>query len=326
MSKEEYSIEPTVLGAEWDAYIEASENGTIFLMSHYLKSLNAFITPCYVYNRKELRAAFLLIENENKESLLMHDFVIYSGIVFGQPAYKQNYSQINSDRFRLSTFVAKYLMDKYEKIDVALHPTCIDIRPFLWVNYGTELPQYNVDVRYTSYVQIEDFAKADKLEDISIYKKASNSRRQEIRYAIKEGVETKKDFDADQFVQFYEQTMERQQIKVLESTLEEMKILIKNLFEAGLGKMFVSCTKNGEPGSMAFFGTDNKRAYYLFGANDPDLRDKHTGTAVIWDAFKFLSEGGCSEVDLEGVNSPQRGWFKLSFGGDLRPYYQIYKK
>jgi len=26
---------------------------------------------------------------------------------------------------------------------------------------------------------------------------------------------------------------------------------------------------------------------------------------------------------MEGVNSPHRGWFKLSFGGDIRPYYQI---
>ena len=30
------------------------------------------------------------------------------------------------------------------------------------------------------------------------------------------------------------------------------------------------------------------------------------------------------EVDLEGVNSPERGWFKLSFGGDLRCYHQVY--
>ena len=29
------------------------------------------------------------------------------------------------------------------------------------------------------------------------------------------------------------------------------------------------------------------------------------------------------EVDMEGVNSPQRGWFKLGFGGNLLPYYQI---
>ena len=26
---------------------------------------------------------------------------------------------------------------------------------------------------------------------------------------------------------------------------------------------------------------------------------------------------------MEGINSPQRGSFKLSFGGDIRPYYHV---
>ena len=30
-----------------------------------------------------------------------------------------------------------------------------------------------------------------------------------------------------------------------------------------------------------------------------------------------------NKFDFEGVNSPNRGWFKLGFGGDLIPYYQI---
>ena len=87
--------------------------------------------------------------------------------------------------------------------------------------------------------------------------------------------------------------------------------------------MFVTATANGDIGSMAFFCFDNKRAYYLFGANDPQLRDEHTGSAVIWDAFHTLSKAGIKEVDLEGVNSPRRGWFKLSFGGNLIPYYHV---
>ena len=54
------------------------------------------------------------------------------------------------------------------------------------------------------------------------------------------------------------------------------------------------------------------------------MRSGQTGTAVLWDALGFLSRHGVGEVDLEGVISPRRGWFKLSFGGDLRPYYELY--
>ena len=32
---------------------------------------------------------------------------------------------------------------------------------------------------------------------------------------------------------------------------------------------------------------------------------------------------GVKFVNLEGVNSPFRGWYKLSFGGNLKPYYRL---
>ena len=75
---------------------------------------------------------------------------------------------------------------------------------------------------------------------------------------------------------------------------------------------------------MACFALDHLRAYYLFGVNKPELRDYHTGTAVLWDAFYELNKDGINEVDLEGVNSPKRGWFKVSFGGELKPYYELF--
>ena len=45
-----------------------------------------------------------------------------------------------------------------------------------------------------------------------------------------------------------------------------------------------------------------------------------TRAAVAFEAKRPLE---IVEVDLEGVNSPQRGWFKLGFAGDLRPYYEL---
>ncbi len=59
------------------------------------------------------------------------------------------------------------------------------------------------------------------------------------------------------------------------------------------------------------------------GASDPALRDSHCGSAVIWDAFVALARSGVAEVDMEGVNSPKRGWFKLSFGPHMQTYYEL---
>ena len=121
--------------------------------------------------------------------------------------------------------------------------------------------------------------------------------------------------------------MSRQNIIVEKDFLKNMQILIDKLLELKKAKIFSCFDDKNELASMAFIGWDTKRAYYIFGANDPNKRNGHSGTAVLWDAFYHLNEMGIKTVDLEGVNSPNRGWFKLSFGGNIIPYYElIYKK
>jgi len=319
----EYRLKKVELGNDWDNYVINSENGTVFSYSDFLLSLKTKPTVYYCYKKQEIKAGVVLLETDQGASTCLHNFVIYNGILFTPPIKEQNRHQVNSEQFRITTFIAEQLPVLYNDVFMALHPTIVDIRPYLWVNYGTGLPKYNVSVRYTSYVNIKDFSCAGSLEDISIYNEASYSRRQEIRYGIRKNVATKEEFDCGKFVKFYLKTMKHQDMVVSNKTLEEMGNLITSLYKAQLGKMFVSYTNEGVVGSMTFFAIDNKRAYYLFGANDPEMRNKHTGTMVLWDAFKILSQAGVNEIDLEGINSPYRGWFKLSFGGDIRTYYEM---
>lgn len=321
-----YKLERADLDSQWDEFVQASPDGTIFSSSVYLQSISESVAAYYCYKNREIKAAISLIESCDRSSTMIHDFVIYNGLMFAPPGKDQNRATVGSDRFRLATFVAEELADRYEEVRMSLAPSIVDIRPFLWYNYGTELPKYETRLLYTSYLAIEDFAQGENPEDIPAFRECSYSRRQEIRYAIRENVVTKEEFEPDLFVNFYKLTMERQGAQVEPSSLEARKALICALLEHQLGRMFISFTADGEPGSMAFFGIDNKCAHYIFGANDPKLRDCHTGTAVLWDAFKVLSRSGVTEVNLEGVNSPHRGWFKLSFGGDLRPYFQLIKK
>jgi len=316
-----YRIKRVSPDEHWDNFIRTSENGSVFSYGDYLTSLPCQLGCYFIYNKDELRGALIVIEDENET--VLHDFIIYNGIIFGPPTNGQNHSQRTSEHFRLTEFVAQELLRMYHSVALSLHPSIIDIRPFLWVNYGTDLPKYNIQVRYTSYLDIQDFFQAHTLEDIKIYNNASGTRRQEIRYAKRDGVETKEEFDPNCFVNLYARTIGRQKIEIPENRLKEMRNLITNLHQKSIGRMFIAKTTDGKIGSMAFFVTDQWRSYFLFGANDPEIRNKHTGTAVLWDAFSILSRDGIIEVDLEGVNSPNRGWFKMSFGGDLRPYFEI---
>jgi hypothetical protein len=318
-----FRLEPTSLGAKWDEFVAKSTDGTVFSYSAYLRGIRENPAVYYCLKNKEIKAGVAVIETNDSSSAILNDFVIYNGVMYAPPLKEQNRATVRSDQFEIASFVAEELAKRYRDVSLRLPPSIIDIRPFLWYNYNSDLPQYVARVLYTSYVSLEGLLKEKKIEEIPLFRECSYARRQEIRYAIKKGVVTKEEFHPDQFVEFYRLTMERQSKEVLDFRREAMKYLIATLCEQKLGRMFISYTAEGKPGSMAFWGVDNKRAHYIFGANDPQYRDEHVGTAVIWDSFFELSASGVKEVNLEGVNSPQRGWFKLSFGGDLRPYFQL---
>ena len=318
-----YRLEPTVLSPEWDAFVAASEDGTVFSTSAYLSSTGCRLGLYHCYNANELRAVVAIVENSDGTSAVLDDLVIYGGPLFGPTTNGQNRSQQISERFELATFIADALASRYQDISFALAPSVIDIRPFLWHNYGQAQDQYAADVRYTSYLEIADFALARKLEGIAAFGAASSARRQQVRYAHRDGVVTELFDNVNTFIDFYRKMMERQSEAVESARLDQMASLLTALVSAGLARMFASRTQEGTLGSIAVYAFDHRRAYYLFGANDPALRDSPVGTAVLWDAFTTLAKEGVTQIDLEGVNSPRRGWFKLSFGGELLPYYRI---
>ena len=318
-----YRLDRVDLGPAWDAFVGASEEGTVFSTSTYLANTGCRLGLYHCYNANELRAAVSVLESPDGENAIMDDLVIYGGLFFGPPMNDQSRSQRISERFDVATFITAALANRYQAISFALAPSVTDVRPFLWHNYGKAENLFVVDVRYTSYVDIADFKLAEKPEDIAVYVNASMARRQQIRYARRDGVVTEASENVGAFIDYYRMTMERQGVTVEENNLDQMALLVTGLINAGVARMFVSRTREGAPGSIAVYTFDNKRAYYLFGANDPALRDTPVGTAVLWDAFHALAGEGITQIDLEGVNSPSRGWFKLSFGGTLVPYFKL---
>jgi len=320
-----YQIVKAGLGEEWDSFVSASPDVSVFLLSDYLENINIPLGLYAVYNANELRAVVALAQNQDGSSAILDDLLVYSGVCMGAPAANQVHSQVMSERHDVTAFIAAELSSLYNEVSFALSPSIDDIRPFLWYNYGQDAGGYHIDVRYTSYVRLGDFRGAKMNEDIKTYRDASVARRQQIRYAKRDGVATEEICNVDLFIDFYRRTMERQGESVCSEQLARMKSLTDALIKKGIAVMYGSRTREGELGSISVFALDPLRAYYLFGANDPAYRNTPTGTAALWDAFHDLAARGVNEVDLEGVNSPRRGWFKLSFGGDLRPYYQVSK-
>jgi hypothetical protein len=321
---EKYNLIKTEADETWDQFVTNSPDGSIFSLATYLNNISDNVVVFYCLKNNEKHAGVVLIETADGKSTQLNNFLIYSGILLGAPKPNQtNISAIRSENFKVVEFISAELASIYQEVKMTLPVSVVDIRPLLWYNYGTDLPQYQAQILYTSYLRLDGFSLSKNPEEIPAFKHFSVSRRQEVRYAAKKGVVTKEEFKPDLFVNFYKLTMERQGKDIDQTYLDHMKKLITALMEKKLARMFVAYTAEGEAGSMVFIGTDQHRAHYIFGANDPKFRNTHTGSAVLWDAFHHLGETGVKEINLEGVNSPHRGWFKLSFGGDIRPYYRM---
>lgn len=315
-----YTLQRAEPGREWDQFVEASPQGTVFTQSEFLNATGLKPSLWYCLKNRETMGAAALVETADGRGCVHTGLLVYSGILFRPADPMQNAAQVSSEEFRVTSAVIRGLATTYASIEMAVHHSFTDLRPFLWHNYGSDGPHFDVSVRYTSLIDLHG-AETATLQENSVYLACNKSRRQDIRYALKAGIETTQDYDRSLFESLYRKTFEAQDISVPESELEAILGATDGLHANGRLRMYVARTPGEDIGSIAVFAHDSKRAYYLYGANNPALRSGYTGTAVLWAAFQSLAADGISELDLEGINSPKRGYFKLSFGGTITPYH-----
>ena len=239
-------------------------------------------------------------------------YAIHNGPLFAPRASAQSRPHVLAEDFRVTSFLVNALLEHYDHLDMGLHPSLQDVRPFLWHNYGQALPQFKLEVRYTSFVPL--------LDENLLLQGLSKSRRQEVRHGLKQDVRTWESDDPSELYRLYHSTFSRQGLALSSEDSRVVRTLVESLQQHGMLRIFYASDSQGHADSAAAMAIDSKRAYYLLGGNESR---SHAGTMVLWHAFRALRDAGCREVDLEGVNSPQRGHFKLSFGGSLTPYFRV---
>jgi len=158
-----------------------------------------------------------------------------------------------------------------------------------------------------------------------IFNNLDGRRQSDIRKSIDNNLILRESDDVDLFIRLYDELLKSQSIEVPKEKLTRMKKLIEKLILNKIARYFITINSKGQITYATIFTAHNNKGCYLFGAGDRNLMERYDGTYCIWMGMKKLSEDGVYQIDLEGVNSPNRGKFKLGFGGDLNPYYQVYK-
>ncbi len=311
--------------SRWDEIVDASPQGTIFHKNSFLKNIGQKSRYFFVSKGDQIKAGFVVqIANGDENASVYHSLVIHNGFFLKKDFVdSQELSRMNAAQFELMEFGITELSKIFHQLSLRLSPQVNDIRPLLWLNYHEpEKPSLKVNIRYTSLLDISEINSEINLADNRSFKALSSSRRQEIRYAIKEKALVQDSNDIKLFLSLYFEMAQKYDSNAESSTLE-MEKLIQSLLDQNKAKLYFCRSHQGDVEAAAAFAWDEKRAYYLYGVTSKKSRNSFSGSYILWEAFKDLQQRGLQEVDLEGINSPNRGWFKMSFGGNTIPYFEL---
>lgn len=311
--------------AAWDALVQRSPQGNLFCESWFSEAAGEPVQRFAVMQKGTLKAGLCLPVSADGRRVVAPDLTIHAGLLFDLDADRQRVKR-RHDEFQIAEFVAAELATRFDRVELQLAPQIEDLRPWLWHDYhGPAENRYQLDLRYTTLLDISSLQGAGGQESTAqqtpFFAEMETVRRYSVREGWKKGGRVDIVHDCGPLLQFYRALMAAQGQPPEEEKLQAMAGVMRALIARGRGAVFHVLDADGELLYAVAYGWDARRAVYLYGAGSPARSTPWQGTLAHWVAFQYLAqEHGLGEVDLEGVNSPQRGWFKLGFGGDLVSY------
>lgn len=293
-----------------------SPQRSVFVQSRFLQALQADFRLLVCLEQGHILAgAVVMMDERGLPMRSVFPFTQYQGVLFADHAGLQTHKR-QAREFRLAECLVAGLTERYAGLCLCHSWRMPDLRAFQWHNYHVPGgPRFRQDLRYSAVLTREAW------ESPQTHLAAVRSvRRQEYNKAIR-GLQLVEQADEEILVELYRRTFERQQIAVPAQEIQLVRALLKASCAGGFGKMAVATLPDGTPVSAVLFLRDDRSAYYLFGANDPQYRHCFGGTMLLMHMIADAFGRGCQEVDLVGVNSPNRGDFKLSLNAELRPYF-----
>lgn len=304
--------------ASWDTFVQKSPQGNLFSTTYYADAIckvNKWDYKMFVNDTQNIRMGVLVYIGPDKTIQSNVHFTPFTTILFDLDEVSP--IGIFDDQNTFITELTAYLeFNGYREIGFVLHPSLYDIRPFQWYNYhGGGF--YNVGVRYTSYLPFN--LPEDMLKDMH-----PKSKRYMIRKAEKLNIKIETNNDFNIFKSLYLKTFERQGIKVSDHDMNLMEAIFEASQKYGFGEIVLACIDD-KPVAAVFLTWHDREIYYHFAAMDPGYRNTGVGEYLLWNIF-LDKMSDFDFIDFVGINSPQRGQFKLAWGGQAFAYYAVKQK
>ena len=298
----------------WEKFENESPQSSIYSSVESIKLFKKNLNLYSISKGAQIKSLIYLYVDKK---IILSEPLIYSGLLF-QPQRQQKNCRYIAEKFRLTEIFIDHILKEYKNLEINLHYNIKDVRAFQWFNYHElNKPKFKTEIRYTSLINLKN----KLLEDI--FKNLDDVKQRDIKKCLKRtDLIINYDLDLESFKKNYINTMKKNNSDFFDKNLNTMMIFLEKIHLSGKAFQTNLIYKNKIIYSN-LFSLHNNTACYLYGAGDVDVSERLGGTYSLWKAIEKCYEKKIECVDLEGVNSPQRGSFKISFGGNLANYYKV---
>lgn len=299
---------------DWDDLVRTSPQRSPYVSSAFLRALGRPFEVALVRDGGRVVAGAPLILDDSRAALPGPvAMTMYQGVLLAEstdPPHRKIPYELETTRVLVEAIDARHRL-----FNLACSWRLPDLRSLSWLNYHEpQKGQLKIDLYYTGILELPKETPFD-----AIVGGMRELRRRERKKALGK-VLVEESTDPDVLESLYIKTLARQGIERKTQDAELLLRIARGALEGGYGKIRVALL-DGKLVSSNLFLYDDRTAFYLLGANDPDHRNSGASTFLMLETIRDAHERGLSEVDFIGVNSPQRGDYKVSFNADLRPFF-----
>tara|TARA_Y100001968_G_C19454442_1_gene771564 strand:- start:2905 stop:3885 length:981 start_codon:yes stop_codon:yes gene_type:complete len=313
---------------EYKDFLENKKVNNIFFSYNFLKSINTKTKKINILNGLNSIGIAILPEADLNGVAVQNDLHIYAGIyIFDDIIKNLQRVKLNDILKNANIAIADFIVDNYVSLTWQTNFQKQDLRPYSWSNYDRGIDSFTFLPRYTSIKNIESLVNQPEHESES-YKSMVYDKRRMIKSAINSNAKVIINNDTNDFLYSYKIMMESYGETCCKNELDQMYLIIENLIKSYNCNIYHVLDVFGNCLYKGVFAFSNAYAYYLYGAKtDFSANNNWHGSFMIWEVSRHLAALNIKFIDLEGINSPNRGWFKESFGGETKLYFSIkYKK
>jgi len=301
----------------WDTFVSTSPQGSIFCRTDFLDSLGVGYDLLLLEEQgRALAGAVLLKDAQGRVLAANHPFCLYQGILLGNHLSAAAPHRRCKEGLELLSELLAALAQDHTRLSFCLHHALDDMRAFSWFHYHQrEQGMFALSPYYTGLIDLGTTNFDAYVAGIR------GCKRREYRLARQAGLNADISDDIPVLEDLYVQTFARQGLHKGAQERALLRAIAGAALAGGYGEVLVARLPGGQAVAATLFLHDGHTGYYLIGANHPDYRNTHAGVLAFLESCRRCRDKGLRFVDVCGINSPNRGDYKIAFNAVPKVYF-----